>query len=159
MVSWNKVNWHGCGSSPADAREHGCRYDLLMGAWLPAECYDGALLEEWIEGEEGKWYQDKNFTTLLPWEEVRSGNCPLAYTRPDFHWRHCSYVWTRLLRNLKDHRSLDEDTLSIHHTKHCTDLTADPEGHSVRLGKWSAIKPKFSICAKPGWKGWGSLVI
>lgn len=45
-----------CGSSAAEARRAGCRYDMLLNHWVPARCAD----QEWIDE-----YQDDDSWTAF----------------------------------------------------------------------------------------------
>lgn len=148
--------WLDCGQTVAEAESRGCKFDSMMGGWLPADCYDEALSEEWLEGEEGRWYSDINLTKPLLHSEVRKGDYGSAFTRPDFHYKHCSYMMLRFLVGVKNRQMLDIDAISVGHAKHCTGVLADP---ATDLGPYTRLNVGFPSCAKPGSGGWEELLL
>jgi hypothetical protein len=57
--SWNaKPVWTNCGNSTAEAKENGCRFDVMMHSWVPQACYDEALSEEYIQANDFKFFSD-----------------------------------------------------------------------------------------------------
>jgi hypothetical protein len=62
-----------CGSTAAEARERGCRFGMLYGAWLPNECYDEESEENFRKHTEWKFWLQPNRTEELTWDEVSKG--------------------------------------------------------------------------------------
>jgi hypothetical protein len=154
--SYSVATWSNCGNSVAEAQLRGCQFDSMMGGWLPAECYDRELSDEWLEDEEGRWFSDKNLTQPFPHSEMRKGDYGSAFTRPDFHFKHCAYMMLRFIVGVKNHQMLDTDAISVGHAKHCTGILADP---TTDLGPYTRLNVGFPSCAKPRRSGWQELVV
>ncbi|KAL1878097.1 hypothetical protein VTK73DRAFT_8058 [Phialemonium thermophilum] len=153
--SATSATWSDCGNSVAEAQLRGCHFDSMMGAWLPAECYDKTLSDQWLEGEEGRWFADKNLTQPFPHSEVRKGNYSSAFTRPDFHFKHCAYMMLRFIVGVNNHQMLDKDAISVGHAGHCAHILADP---STDLGPFTRLNVGFRSCTRPRRSGWQALV-
>lgn len=114
-----------CGSSVAEARLLGCRYDSIMTAWLPDHCRDDELIERFDhagpDGSEWEYWSDLDKTRRLSMDEVAA--LPdvdgAFYVSHLWHVRHCHYAWLKLWRSrwTRVQMSLREDTES--HILHC----------------------------------------
>lgn len=62
-----------CGHSTAEARERGCRYGMLYGAWLPEECYDEETEENFKKYTNWRFWLQPNRTEEVSWDEVAKG--------------------------------------------------------------------------------------
>lgn len=51
-----------CGKSPAEAKALGCKFDLMLQRWIPADCYDEAHSELFLAKYPRKWYYDIDLT-------------------------------------------------------------------------------------------------
>ncbi|KAK7752859.1 hypothetical protein SLS62_005201 [Diatrype stigma] len=47
-----------CGKSPAEAKAAGCKFDLMLQRWIPADCYDEEHSELFLAKYPRKWYYD-----------------------------------------------------------------------------------------------------
>ena len=41
-------SWQDCGSNADEARHRGCVFDVILVAWLPADCFDSELMETYL---------------------------------------------------------------------------------------------------------------
>ncbi|ETI21743.1 hypothetical protein G647_08090 [Cladophialophora carrionii CBS 160.54] len=140
-----------CGTSAATAKARGCKYDIMMAAWLPPACYYQERSKEFLLEEQDQWYRDANLTTPMTLDELRLGDYGTAFTRSKFHLRHCIYMWIILLDGLKDKRLVDSDSLSAEHVRHCANLLVDPHGKGGLggLGAYSRIDISILECGSP----------
>ncbi|KAM3541361.1 hypothetical protein BM221_009601 [Beauveria bassiana] len=144
---------HGdCGNSPADARARGCRYSIVLHAWLPASCLTAADDEDardmYKDRGGGRWfYHETASGRNLTLEELGAGDYEHFGTTFDWHVAHCMFVWKRLHRILLDPtQELDTYTANYHHTSHCVKMIAGhPEGMKDSGTK---IFVKYPKCAK-----------
>jgi hypothetical protein len=155
MIYLNSSIQYDCGTSPAKAHARGCHYDIMLGSWLPEQCYDKKLADEWSADEEGLWYHDQNFTQPFATSDLRKGQHMDAYTRWDFHLKHCLYTWERAMWNIRYNRMLEHDTRSLHHARHCTDILQRPD----QPPGWTKIHTTYQPCVKPRFNGWSQYVI
>ena len=122
-VRWfNSPIIYGCGMTPNEARANGCYFDIMIGAWIPEPCAEKEFSDAWSAGEEGLWYHDSNLTQPFATSELRKGDHEIAYTRGNFHLKHCLYMWERTLRNIMNNGMLDDEAVSLVHATHCTGL-------------------------------------
>ena len=128
-----------CGSTPAEARNLFCRFDLMAAAWVPPECYNEELSESFLRSGNWTWYEDREATCIAPIEKIREGNYKYLLSSNDFHLQHCLYNWQRLLHALHSGKPLDSKVINLNHTEHCSDmlyngLAPDPAGAYVPFG-------------------------
>ncbi|EGX90437.1 hypothetical protein CCM_06857 [Cordyceps militaris CM01] len=143
---------HGdCGNSADDARARGCRYSIVLHAWLPASCLTAADDEDARD-----MYRDRRwpFATAaaggarnMTVGELGAGDYGYFDTTFDWHVTHCMYVWKRLHRILLDPtQELDTYTANYHHTSHCVKMIGGhPEGMKDSGTK---IFVKYPKCAR-----------
>jgi hypothetical protein len=62
-----------CGQSAAEARERGCRFGMLYFAWLPEQCYDEEIEEDFKNFKEWKFWLFQNRTGEITWDEAATG--------------------------------------------------------------------------------------
>ena len=84
----------------------GCKYDVMMSAWVPEDCYDQEASEEFRESGI-VWYADRGGTIEVPLSVVATGDYDLLYTSVDFHFKHCSYLWMKQIRALVERKPID----------------------------------------------------
>ena len=127
--------WLSCGSTSTEARAQGCRFDVMMSAWVHERCYDAELMEQTLSVERFSWFEDLAMTLPVPESVVRLGNHHRLYTRPDFHYKHCAYVWLRQMRAWRGQAAIDDNSWGFEHTVHCaqsllTPNTPYPKNHT-----------------------------
>jgi hypothetical protein len=81
-----------CGKTPDEARGKGCIYDPLAVTWVRPECYYPELIEEFIDMEPVRFYNDKALSkeSLVPIEEVIPGEREQVWAPHKFHSVICS---------------------------------------------------------------------
>ncbi|KAF2434839.1 hypothetical protein EJ08DRAFT_581362 [Tothia fuscella] len=117
-----------CGSTPAEARALGCKFDIMSFAWTPSQCYDHDFSQKFLK-EQGPWifYLDHNATHPLAFDTL--SNYEIVWTEHSYHVVHCLYAWERIHQAyLKEDRLLPKEMGSINHTEHCIGLLEDVEG-------------------------------
>jgi hypothetical protein len=117
-----KMKTLSCGSTPAEARNNGCTYDVLGNIWVPTPCLDTENLADFKRMAPWLAYDSANATRQLTEEEMSEYLIPDGYWTPvREHMIHCALMWRRLHKGFeKDARLLDKHVLSMHHTEHCS---------------------------------------
>lgn len=144
-LSWS----HGdCGNSPEHAVARGCRYSIVLHAWLPKSCLAEADEEDTRSMyKDSEWYYESASGRNLTMEELHAGDYEYFTTTIDWHFTHCMYVWKRLHRVMLDpSQELDSYTASDHHTNHCVHMIGGhPESKESTETK---VFVKYPKCAK-----------
>lgn len=118
-----------CGSTPAEARALGCKFDIMSFAWTPQACYDPILSQSFLSTQ-GPWtfYLDHNATIPLAFESLGDHN--VIWTEHHYHIVHCLYAWERIHRAglSETPMLLPAEIGNINHTMHCVGLLEEVEG-------------------------------
>lgn len=111
-----------CGTTPNEARENGCTYDVLGNIWVPTPCLDTENIVAFKQMAPWLAYDSSNATHQLTEEEMSEYMIPDAYWTPvREHMIHCALMWRRLHKGYeRDRKLLDKHVLSYHHTEHCS---------------------------------------
>jgi hypothetical protein len=117
----------GCGTSPEEARNAGCQYDMLSNSWLPKACMDNDAVANYQS--DGSWYSylDRNHTKmLLTADEMGSVSGGIYYTSTRDHIVHCAALWRKQFRVFAEARTnFDTTVADEEHTMHCAQLLMD----------------------------------
>jgi hypothetical protein len=118
-----------CGTSPEEARVHGCVFDVMHYGFTPAPCYNATLSHiHWNElialGLE--FWNDTTKTHLLPYEEILEGKHEFAYTSWLMHLQHCQYVLNRQIQSLVYGLPIDNVLRNVSHAEHCLKEVRSP---------------------------------
>lgn len=130
-----KVVCH-CGSSIAEAKSLGCKYDSLSTSWLPPICRDDELTAEFDRsgtGPDGEWlyYTEDNInsTTLTLDElamraEMKTSDERIFWVSADWHMAHCFFYWRKIERSRKRGTTIENFQFSDRggHADHCTEM-------------------------------------
>ncbi|EME47703.1 hypothetical protein DOTSEDRAFT_112797, partial [Dothistroma septosporum NZE10] len=113
-----------CGNSSTEARDKGCKFDIMLTMWVPADCLDQQdreLMEDYLEKHKylQNMYWDDKLTIPATEKQIRSGDHDYAYITTDFHWVHCQYLWQRQMGSWIDRRPIVRGIWDKEHTKHC----------------------------------------
>jgi hypothetical protein len=116
-----------CGSTPAEARALGCKFEVHNFAWVPPDCFDDQLAAEW--DADPSWAFSRNMTAqpnisppdLYTREEGESGDLQHAIVPWRQHVAHCAFIMRKYQRSVMMNRPMDNWTYSYHHTSHCAD--------------------------------------
>ncbi|KAH8685834.1 hypothetical protein BGZ60DRAFT_396214 [Tricladium varicosporioides] len=116
-----------CGASrtPQEARAMGCKYDVLMNAFVPAPCYDEEFIEEYKDDASWAAFSDANMTQRLTTiEEIQDSGT--YYTSFRDHVNHCAVMWKKQFWVLyEERRAVDTMSASPGHTDHCAQYLID----------------------------------
>ncbi|PVH88368.1 hypothetical protein DL98DRAFT_628320 [Cadophora sp. DSE1049] len=119
-----------CGFSISEAEKLGCKYDILVGKWLPSFCIDQAAIDEYKV--DGSWfgYADWNRTELLTVSQM--GERDVYYTSERDHIVHCAMLWMKQYQVFFEGRTVfDSIIASKEHTHHCAKFLIDMTDHGT----------------------------
>jgi hypothetical protein len=134
-ISKNKdISFRDCGGSPDIARARGCRFELHNFAWVPSECYDEDLSQEWYDKYDWLMTRDRNGKQVITKEEAQKGDVAAVWVTWPQHVTHCGLVWRKYHRSIMFNRPMDNWTNSYFHTNHCGEMTV----------KWDFLKNSSS---------------
>ncbi|GAB1312306.1 hypothetical protein MFIFM68171_02516 [Madurella fahalii] len=141
-----------CGSSPADARSRGCRFDILSFAWQTPECYDDELMEEFIRHDAWQFYVRPNRTDgVVDLATALQGQRTL-YVDWRYHVTHCTFMWRQMHRAYALRGYIDSHLDSYAHTLHCQRVFLDME---TPLGMVNVVAElKYPECRRIWGDGW-----
>lgn len=118
-----------CGRSIAEARANGCVFEVLSGAWMPPQCLDNELNDEFNALGWQYWADDQRHVEIPMHElQLREGEEGVYYTTQGWHITHCAYQWRKLHRAWQTGRAVelgDHALGDINHTLHCGSLYPD----------------------------------
>ncbi|KAK4191065.1 nucleotide-sugar transporter-domain-containing protein [Podospora australis] len=122
----NKYTMHSpCGSTPTEAREHGCRFDINSFCWLPPPCDDEPLAQEFDQLAAWEWYRDENKTQPVSREQVATGEFTDLHVSWEYHLQHCTFMWRKLHRAILGSggkAAVDSYIGEMKHTRHCSEM-------------------------------------
>lgn len=120
-----------CGGTPEEARTNGCHFDIISFCWLPDDCYDAELSDEFDHANHLEWFLDPNRTQPLSHEQIMTGEYTGLYVNWEYHIRHCTAMWKKfhraIMKNLGT-RAIDGYIGSYEHTKHCEHMLLGGRG-------------------------------
>ncbi|KAF1361952.1 hypothetical protein EJ07DRAFT_50489, partial [Lizonia empirigonia] len=116
-----------CGSTDAEARAKGCKYDSMGAAWLPGYCRDDeltAIFERSGTELDGSWpyYADINGTHRISIEEISSSGRGSFYATRYWHVAHCLFYWEKYVRMRQTGAVMEARFDRVKHTQHCRKL-------------------------------------
>ena len=114
-----------CGSSVAEAKARGCHFDMMSWLWVPAECFDAELVEEFIALRDWDWYTDHTGKERVPLDIVKTGAYDRLWAPQEYHMWHCTYMWKKMHRAILRGRPMDSDIANYNHTVHCEKMLLD----------------------------------
>jgi hypothetical protein len=108
-----------CGDCVDEARELGCKYDILLNNWVPEPCYDQEFIDEYADDNSWAAYADANLTQRITSIEEMSER-EYYYTSVRDHVNHCAMMWRKQFWVLfEDRKEIDTMIASPGHTDHC----------------------------------------
>lgn len=110
-----------CGSTAAEARDRGCNFDIMSFCWLPDNCYDAELSEDFENISSWEWFLDPNKSQPVAYDEVMKGELTGLYVSWEYHLRHCTAMWKKMHRAVlgKGKIAVDSYIGDLGHTEHC----------------------------------------
>ena len=118
------------GTTVAEAVSRGCKFTPLAIAWLPPQCLDEELADDFDKaGPGGKWeyWADLNATTPITREEVGmlADTGGVFYTTQEWHVMHCMYTWRKHYRSKWTRVTIENRSNGIKHIHHCEGIVRD----------------------------------
>lgn len=112
--------WEDCGRSPTEARNAGCHFEPMFGAWIPSACHVDVPKDDDHPFEDRLWFRDEALTEPISYEVLKSGNESLIYAG-FFHDEHCLFAWRSLAVAVSKRLPLiDSLSNDIVHSIHCS---------------------------------------
>jgi len=110
-----------CGQSAEEAKTLGCTFELMTVSWVPLECHDVELNEEFRRVRDWRFYSDLKGSREIGEVEL-SEMTVKAYGTNEFHRMHCGYSWMKMHRALETGRRIDKGLSYYKHTTHCAEM-------------------------------------
>ena len=107
-----------CGNSSAEAKSLGCEFDVISFCWLPEECLDRELTEEFRQAGDWRYYTDLNKTSQISEEEF-GNNEKTVFLTNELHVAHCAFDLMKFHRALANGRKIHSEQ-RLSHTHHCS---------------------------------------
>lgn len=113
------LRWTDCGTTPDEARDRGCHFDILSFAWQTPECYDRETSEAFLR-HNGTWsyFSTRKGDVQVP-EAVAISGEQMVLVTAGYHFTHCTYMWRQLHRAYSVLGYIDEHLGNWNHTLHC----------------------------------------
>lgn len=135
-----------CGSTAAEARQRGCKFDIISFGWFPEQCYDAELSDAFDGITTWEWFQDPNKTQPLSHEQIMTGEFTGLYVNWEYHVRHCTAMWKKMHRAIlgKGKAAIDSYIGELPHTEHCSHMLLDRDAGFGDIN--TIILVKFPDC-------------
>ncbi|PLB53337.1 hypothetical protein P170DRAFT_325644, partial [Aspergillus steynii IBT 23096] len=151
-----------CGETPSDAARLGCKFDLSAFAWVPPACFDGEMMEDFLNSSDWKWSLDREGQQMVSEEYARTGDFEYLYTTATYHATHCKYAYKRLTRAmlLRDQSGIDGYIGGIGHVDHCMHMIEMAAAGNTDIWGTGKAYTKMASCGQGvfesgnGWFGW-----
>jgi hypothetical protein len=123
----------------------GCHFQLWSYSWVPHDCFDADLHDDFVElhDKEGwRYYRNTTGTAELsleevPLEEVLVGEGDGLYSTWGQHYWHCAFYLRRFFRATGGITNRDRDR---HHSVHCQEWLASPFAHG-----WETVNIHLAV--------------
>ncbi|KAJ6783541.1 hypothetical protein PWT90_05582 [Aphanocladium album] len=138
-----------CGSTPAEAKAAGCKFEINNFAWLHPSCYDEELDRDWTAGPlsgDLEFWEEYGGKGLISRDRVMKGEIEKVWVNTQQHRRHCLFVWEKYQRAAMDMRPMDNWTVDYKHTQHCISLLRDPSHTYADDAVTSFLTLKYPSC-------------
>jgi hypothetical protein len=110
-----------CGRNAKEAKALGCTFELMTVSWVPLECHDDELNQEFRNARDWRFYSDLKGSREIGETEL-SEMTVMAYGTNEFHRMHCGYSWMKIHRALETGRRIDKGLSYYKHTTHCAEM-------------------------------------
>lgn len=133
-----------CGSSPEEAVEAGCTFDLMSFTWTQPACVDEELTAEFLRLKEWAWWTDADGSEEVAQDEVALGAHEELFVSWEYQLEQCVYLWKKMQRAAVKKAPLDSYTLDAEHTSLCAEMLLDREA-PVEETK-TVVVMKYTTC-------------
>ncbi|XHG08998.1 hypothetical protein AWENTII_012080 [Aspergillus wentii] len=122
-----------CGTTPEEAQERGCFWDIMSFGWMHPSCLDQAESAKWAEKYgPWKWYTERPDNTtseedLIPLTQEELPYTPVVWTTQGYHVQHCLYVLKMIHLAAMKEGPVSNEGIELGHTDHCAMLIGNPE--------------------------------
>ncbi|KZF21983.1 hypothetical protein L228DRAFT_268489 [Xylona heveae TC161] len=119
-----------CGTTPEEAQDRGCFWDIMSFGWMHPSCFDQEESARWAaEYGPWEWYTERpsNATDLRPLTADELPHTPVVWTTQGYHVQHCLYVLKMIHLAAMAESPVSNEGIELGHTDHCTKLIANPE--------------------------------
>lgn len=110
-----------CGSTPEEAKQLGCHFDMFSFAYYAPACYNKPFHDDFLaqHRDEIQWTH-MDYTPVTTEEVLEGIHTDLRPISGQFHDLHCTYEWLRLIKALAEGRPLDRKLSKVEHSHHCS---------------------------------------
>lgn len=118
-----------CGTTPEEAQERGCFWDIMSFGWVHPDCYDKTESDKWIaQYGPWEWHMGTEGTSEVgrPLSEEELPYTPVVMTTQGYHIQHCLYVLKMIHVAGMKNGTVTNEGIALSHTDHCIRLMADP---------------------------------
>jgi hypothetical protein len=139
-----------CGSSYAEATANNCSFQLWSYSWVPADCFDNELNDEFLAlraEEDWHYYSSRSPPVQVSLESVLTGTRNDLWSTWGQHFWHCAYYQRKFFRIVDQHHGERTATLKMtnrdldeHHAKHCQEWLANP-----RAAPWDEVRINLTV--------------
>ena len=138
-IRYNEVT-SSCGNSTAEAQALGCSFDLLAAAWLPEECQDRDLTEEFRAQGPWQYFEDSDGQVELREGDLwkRSGPSESYWATRRWHTVHCSFEWRKMHRAIERGARMEDALRDYRHTIHCGKMF-------LKEGPWDELTTEITV--------------
>lgn len=126
-----------CGSNYSTAIENQCVFQLWSYSWVPPECFDKELNEQFLalrESEDWHYYSSRFPPVPVPLETVLTGTRNDLWSTWGQHYWHCAFYQRKFFRIIEQHGEGSTEFLKMtnrdldqHHGIHCQEWLAKPD--------------------------------
>lgn len=121
---WYNAQTCYCGKSNDEAIRLGCRYDHLAVDWLPPQCIDQSLTDEFDRsgpGIGGSWpyFEDREGQIVVEDIDEFARRGQDYHTTREWHIAHCLFTWRKQFRATYYGRDMETWNYNEGHINHC----------------------------------------
>jgi len=114
-----------CGTTPAEARQRNCHFDLLSFSWQTTECFDEENTAAFLAHDGWRFYTQLNSSSQqISLDTALQGEVSLAVDWK-YHVTHCTYMWRGMHRAFTKRGWIDDHLAGFGHTLHCQAVLLD----------------------------------
>ncbi|KAH7323874.1 hypothetical protein BKA65DRAFT_511629 [Rhexocercosporidium sp. MPI-PUGE-AT-0058] len=114
-----------CGNSTAEAKALGCKYDILLNHWVPSQCWDQDMIDEYQDDDSWTAFYDEELTQPIKTIDEMADR-DFYWTSNRDHINHCAMMWKKQFWAIFDDRgAIDSLVAGPGHTDHCAQYLMD----------------------------------